>query len=122
MRRFSWAAAILALLTVCPVPAQLNISQSAANNQTVIGTAVSTGNGVSGAGVPRVAIASDNTAFTVNAAQSGTWTMQPGNTANTTAWLTQRPASSASVITTATTTAVKATSGTLRRIVVGTQV
>ena len=25
--------------------------------------------------------------FAVQAAQSGTWTVQPGNTANTTAWL-----------------------------------
>lgn len=45
------------------------------------------GNGVTGTGSPRVTIASDNTAFTVNAAQSGTWTVQPGNTANTTPWL-----------------------------------
>jgi uncharacterized cupin superfamily protein len=47
------------------------------------------GNGVTGTGSPRVTIASDNTAFTVNAAESGTWTVQPGNTANTTAWLVQ---------------------------------
>lgn len=46
------------------------------------------GNGVTGTGSQRVTIASDNTAFTVNAAQSGTWTVQPGNTANTTPWLT----------------------------------
>lgn len=45
------------------------------------------GNGVTGTGSQRVTIASDNTAFTVNAAQSGTWTVQPGNTANTTPWL-----------------------------------
>jgi hypothetical protein len=32
------------------------------------------GNGVTGTGSPRVTIASDNTAFTVNAAQSGSWT------------------------------------------------
>lgn len=50
-------------------------------------TAVASGNGVVGAGVQRVVIASDNTAFTVNAAESGTWTVQPGNTANTTPWL-----------------------------------
>lgn len=36
-------------------------------------TTVATGNGVVGAGVQRVAIASDNTAFSVNAVQSGTW-------------------------------------------------
>lgn len=45
------------------------------------------GNGVTGTGSQRVTIASDNTAFTVNSAQSGTWTVQPGNTANTTPWL-----------------------------------
>lgn len=45
------------------------------------------GNGVTGTGSLRVTVASDNTAFTVNAAQSGTWTVQPGNTANTTPWL-----------------------------------
>jgi hypothetical protein len=62
-------------------------------------TAVATGNGVVGAGVQRIAIASDNTAFPVNATlqtganvvgavnQNGTWTVQPGNTQNTTPWL-----------------------------------
>lgn len=45
------------------------------------------GNGVTGTGSQRVTIASDNTAFTVNSAQSGTWTVQPGNTPNTTSWL-----------------------------------
>lgn len=53
---------------------------------TFAGVLQSTGNGTAGTGTPRVTIASDNTAFTVNAAQSGTWTVQPGNTANTTAW------------------------------------
>lgn len=52
-----------------------------------IGSAtVSTGNGVTGTGVQRVTIASDQTAFSVNSVESGTWTVQPGNTANTTAW------------------------------------
>lgn len=44
------------------------------NLLTVSGTAIATGNGVSGAGVQRVAIVSDNTAFSVNAIQSGNWT------------------------------------------------
>jgi hypothetical protein len=35
------------------------------------------GNGVTGTGSPRVTIASDNTAFTVNAAQSGAWVPSP---------------------------------------------
>jgi hypothetical protein len=47
---------------------------------------VATGNGVTGTGVQRVTIASDQTAFSVNSVESGTWTVQPGNTANTTAW------------------------------------
>lgn len=55
----------------------------------IAGTAVATGNGVVSAGVQRVAIASDNTAFSTNSVQSGTWTVQPGNTANTTPWLVQ---------------------------------
>lgn len=78
------------------------------------GVLASTGNGAAGTGTLRVAIASDNIAYGVNLAQytpvsgrlpvdgsgvtqpisgtvtanqSGTWTVQPGNTANTTAWL-----------------------------------
>jgi len=49
-------------------------------------------------------------------------TIQPGNTPNTSPWLTQRPASSSTNIIAAATTAVKATAGTLRRIVVMTEV
>ena len=37
------------------------------------GVSVTMGNGVAGTGVQRVCIASDNTAFSVNAVQSGTW-------------------------------------------------
>jgi hypothetical protein len=40
------------------------------------GTAVATGNGVAGAGVQRVTIASDNTAFSVNAVESGNWSVR----------------------------------------------
>lgn len=56
------------------------------NEKQINGVAPLMGNGVTGTGSQRVTIASDNTAFSVNAAQSGTWTVQPGNTANTTAW------------------------------------
>lgn len=38
------------------------------------------GNGTTGTGSQRVTIASDNTAFSVNAVQSGTWTVQQGST------------------------------------------
>lgn len=50
---------------------------------TVNGVAPAFGSGVRGATVQRVTIATDDV---VPAAQSGTWTVQPGNTANTTAW------------------------------------
>jgi len=45
------------------------------------------GAGNTGTGSHRVTIASDQAAIPVS--QSGTWTVQPGNTPNTTAWLTQ---------------------------------
>jgi hypothetical protein len=48
------------------------------------GVALSTGVGASGTGIPRVTVANDSN---ILATQSGTWTVQPGNTANTTAWL-----------------------------------
>lgn len=58
-----------------------------ANVKQINGVVPLMGNGITGTGSQRVTIASDNTAFSVNAAQSGTWTVQPGNTANTTPWL-----------------------------------
>lgn len=70
----------------------ISIAQIGANT-------VLTGNGVTGTGSQRVTIASDNTAFTVNAAQSGTWTVQPGNTANTTPWLTKESVSATATLT-----------------------
>lgn len=70
--------------TVTTLPA-LPANQSV-NDAQINGVAPLMGNGISGTGSQRVNIASDNTAFSVNAVQSGTWTVQPGNTANTTAW------------------------------------
>lgn len=56
---------------------------------TINGVAPAFGTGVRGATVQRVTIATDDV---VPASQSGTWTVQPGNTANTTPWLvTDRP-------------------------------
>jgi hypothetical protein len=49
------------------------------------GTNISTGVGAGGAGIPRVTVSNDSN---ILATQSGTWTVQPGNTANTTPWLT----------------------------------
>lgn len=57
------------------------------NTSQINGVTPLMGNGVTGTGSQRVTIASDNTAFSTNAIQSGTWTVQPGNTANTTPWL-----------------------------------
>lgn len=45
-----------------------------------------------------VTIASDQAAFSVNAIQSGTWTVQPGNTANTTAWLVRQERSTSATV------------------------
>jgi hypothetical protein len=49
------------------VGSTLAIAQQPVNDAQVAGTATSTGNGVTGAGSQRVTIASDNTAFSVNA-------------------------------------------------------
>lgn len=71
-------------------PGTTNLVALAANQSVnvaqVNGVTTLMGNGVTGTGSQRVTIASDNTAFSTNAIQSGTWTVQPGNTANTTAW------------------------------------
>ena len=71
---------------VTPDSVALPANQSV-NVAQVNGVAPLMGNGITGTGSQRVTIASDNTAFPVNAAQSGIWTVQPGNTANTTPWL-----------------------------------
>ncbi len=62
----------------------------------------------------------------VTAAQTGTWTVQPGNTQNTTPWLTARAAvayggHSYTNITTNTTTIVRGASATLRAVTVNTR-
>lgn len=68
------------------IPVTLASNQSAfSDNITQFGgTNVSTGTGASGAGIPRVTVSNDSN---VLATQSGTWTVQPGNTPNTTPWL-----------------------------------
>ena len=61
------------------------------------------------------------TPFTVfGSVQSGTWTMQPGNTANTTPWLAN-PRFSPSHISANTTTTAKSGAGTLHTIVINTK-
>jgi len=63
----------------------VNVTQFGGNN-------VVTGTGISGLGIPRFTVSSDSS---INAVQSGTWTVQPGNTANTTPWLVNLAAGSA---------------------------
>lgn len=86
--------------TVTP-PAEQDVDLIKVNN-----AAVQTGAGTA-AGTLRVTLPTDGTGVVgliagnanvgdVDAIQSGTWTVQPGNTANTTAWLTQNTPSSAS--------------------------
>jgi hypothetical protein len=74
--------------TVVPVSGTVAVTQSTSpwvTNITQFGsTNVSTGTGASGAGIPRVTVSNDSN---ILATQSGTWTVQPGNTANTTPWL-----------------------------------
>ena len=83
-------------------------------------TAYTSGTIVGVAVVSAVPTATDNISGAI--AQSGTWTMQPGNTANTTPWLfTPRPAATGSTLTkhrliaaaTTNATSVKATAGQL---------
>ncbi len=81
-------------LLVTPDSVALPANQSV-NVSQINGVTPLMGNGTTGTGSLRVTISSDNTAFSVNAVQSGTWTVQPGNTANTTPWLvTDTPATS----------------------------
>jgi len=54
-----------------------NVTQFGGNN-------VVTGTGAGGSGIPRVTVSNDSN---VLATQSGTWTVQPGNTQNSTPWL-----------------------------------
>jgi hypothetical protein len=81
-------------LLVTPDSVALPANQSV-NVSQINGVTPLMGNGTTGTGSQRVTIASDNTAFSVNAIESGTWTVQPGNTANTTPWLTTDSATSA---------------------------
>ena len=82
-------AASQTLATVTTVSTLTNQSQMG-------GQAISMGTGVRDAGTQRVTIATNDSVpvtGTVAAIQSGTWTVQPGNTANTTPWLV-KPAES----------------------------
>lgn len=71
-----------------PANLQATATQAAGNwNDNIAqfgGTNVVTGTGAGGAGIPRVTVSNDSNILST---QSGTWTVQPGNTANTTAWL-----------------------------------
>lgn len=65
-------ALVVAISPNNTVPVSLASNQSV-NESQINGVAPLMGNGVTGTGSQRVTIASDNTAFSVNAVQSGTW-------------------------------------------------
>ena len=67
----------------------LSANQSV-NLAQVAGATTATGHGTASGSI-RVELPTDGTGV-VNAAESGTWTVQPGNTANTTAWLVKHQA------------------------------
>lgn len=73
---------------VIPVSGTVAVTQSTSpwvSNITQFGSVnISTGAGAGGTGIPRVTVSNDSN---ILATQSGTWTVQPGNTANTTPWL-----------------------------------
>lgn len=98
-----------------PVSGTLTAVTTVTNLSQLNGAAIAMGTGTRSAGTQRVTIATDDI---VPASQSGTWTVQPGNTANTTAWKVDgsavtQPVSLASVpshaVTNAGTFAVQAT-------------
>ena len=69
-----------------PISGSLTTVSTVTSLTQMNGAAISMGTGVRGAGVQRVTISTDDV---VPASQSGTWTIQPGNTANTTPWLSK---------------------------------
>jgi len=78
-------AANQTLSTVTTIGTVTNLSQLG-------GSAIAMNTGTRSAGTQRVTIATDDI---VPASQSGTWTVQPGNTTNTTPWLvTDKPVTS----------------------------
>ena len=72
---------ILAQVTLVPTVTTVSTVTSLTQMN---GQAISMGTGVRAAGTQRVTIATDDV---VPSSQSGTWTVQPGNTPNTTPWL-----------------------------------
>jgi len=107
VKRTALISAVLILCAGLFLPGQMNVSApSPVNVSQFGGTAIATGTGASGSGVPRVTVSNDSTH---PVSQSGTWTMQLSGSSNA-----QVAATAATV--------VKATSGTVRRLIVGTGV
>ena len=80
-----------AMASSIPVAIANNQSNVPTNTVQLNGTTIDTNSGNKSAGTQRVVLATDQPALTnaLPVSQSGTWTVQPGNTANTTAWLVQ---------------------------------
>lgn len=86
-----------------PVSGTVTANQGGSNWSTNVaqinGVTPLMGNGVTGTGSPRVTIASDNTPFTVNAAESGTWTTRLNDGAGTSVTVGQKTMSSSLPVT-----------------------
>ncbi|CAK0741503.1 hypothetical protein CCP1ISM_130010 [Azospirillaceae bacterium] len=81
---------VIALSPNSPIPSGTNIIGALVANQSINeaqvgGNTIAVGAGITTSGVQRVVLPTDQSAIPVT--QSGIWTVQPGNTANTTPWL-----------------------------------
>lgn len=94
-----------------PVAIASNQSNVPENLAQVGGAAVALGQTTMAASIP-VAIASNQTA--VPASQSGTWTVQPGNTPNTTPWLVQQVPQTTNGVSNARLNSASAATGTVK--------
>jgi len=80
----TWNVGTVTTVTGVTTVTTLTTCSTVTNLAQLGGAAIAMNTGVRAAGVQRVTICTDDV---VPASQSGTWTVQPGNTANTTAWL-----------------------------------
>lgn len=122
MKKLILILALLLLPTLAQAQSQRNpcynsASTSNPTNQNCIPVGTDTPLPVTGTFTPS---GTQTVTGTVAATQSGAWTLQPGNTANTTPWLVQSAGQSFTNITTNADIVVKASAGTFVGIVVNT--
>jgi len=100
-----WNIGSITTLPALPANQSVNVAQ-------INGITPLMGNGTTGTGSQRVTIASDNTPFSVNAAQSGAWTVQRIQNANSTGLTQTRVVAAA----TTNATSLKASAGNIAAI------